>query len=166
MKSLEARFEEAIHFLCMCMKDLKNSPKPTIFHSIRVGTYLYNNNYNDDVVLAGLLHDVIEDTVITKEIIEEKFNATIAKMVMANSRDSSIDNKKHAQAELITRCILSGKNATIIKAADILDNYIYYKRIQKESGILYCFENAEILFKHLPNDFSDKVFDELKLIHK
>ena len=37
-----------------------NTRKPVLFHDIRVGTYLYENNYSRDIVLAGFLHDALE----------------------------------------------------------------------------------------------------------
>jgi (p)ppGpp synthase/HD superfamily hydrolase len=47
--------------------------KPTLFHSLRVGTYLWNNGYSEDIQIAGVLHDALEDTDMPERIIQEKF---------------------------------------------------------------------------------------------
>lgn len=66
-------FEKGIRLLSKHMGDESILHKPTLFHSIRVGTYLYEKNYPQKVVIAGLLHDIIEDTEVSPEFLEVEF---------------------------------------------------------------------------------------------
>ena len=54
--------EKAIKYLVDAIKQSGHNPKPVILHSIRVGLFLFNQNYNQDIVIAAILHDILEDT--------------------------------------------------------------------------------------------------------
>lgn len=78
----------------------KSDPeKPMIIHPINVGNILEEYGFDENVVAAGFLHDVVEDTSYTIEDIEEKFGKDIASLVMgASEPDKSLsweDRKKH-----------------------------------------------------------------------
>jgi len=60
-KSLNLKFEKAVRLLVEYMPPSDtDSRKPILFHDIRVGVYLYENGYSENIVLAGVLHDAIE----------------------------------------------------------------------------------------------------------
>ena len=59
--------------------------KPMIIHPISVGQLLESFGYDDYVVAAGYLHDVVEDTKYTIEDIEKEFGKDIATLVMGAS---------------------------------------------------------------------------------
>ena len=78
----------------------KNEPdKPMIIHPISVGQLLESFGYDDNVVAAGYLHDVVEDTKYTIEDIEKEFGIDIATLVMgASESDKTLsweERKKH-----------------------------------------------------------------------
>lgn len=52
----------------------------------------------------------------------------------------------------------------IIKAADVLDNYSYYTRINDDGGIGYVKMISQLLLKQKPDEFKDPIFEELRLI--
>jgi (p)ppGpp synthase/HD superfamily hydrolase len=54
---------------------------PYIVHPVTVAFLLQRENYDDEVVCAGLLHDVIEDCDVTKEELAEKTTSRIAELV-------------------------------------------------------------------------------------
>lgn len=58
--------EKAISFLCKYMVN-DGWKKPSLFHSIRVGTHLFEQGYEKNIVIAGFLHDIIEDGVNVSE---------------------------------------------------------------------------------------------------
>ncbi len=164
MKSMENYFEEAVRMLCEYMPGIDELSKPTLFHSIRTGLYLYEQGYERNIVLAGLLHDIIEDTEISEQKIQEEFGKTILELILANSKDKSIKDQADRIEELIKRCIATGQNALIVKAADVIDNFKYFSKIQDAKGIDYCILNAKTIFKNKPDSFQDKIFKELSLL--
>jgi guanosine-3',5'-bis(diphosphate) 3'-pyrophosphohydrolase len=127
MKSpvFEKQMEEAITFLVYAIHKSGKNPKPVILHSIRVGLHLYNLGYDKDIIITGILHDVIEDTKTTTNDIKSKFSKGIAILVEANSFDKRISDKIESYKENFKRCHKAGKNALIVKAADIFDNADY-----------------------------------------
>lgn len=59
--------------------------KPMIIHPINVGNILSEYGFDDNVISAGYLHDVVEDTSYTKEDIEKMFGSDICSLVMGDS---------------------------------------------------------------------------------
>ena len=63
----------------------KGSDTPYIVHPLAVGMILRQAGFSEEVVAAGILHDVIEDTSVTYNEIREKFNGRIAELVKSCS---------------------------------------------------------------------------------
>jgi (p)ppGpp synthase/HD superfamily hydrolase len=163
-KSLNLKFEEAVRLLTKHMAPSdENSRKPVLFHDIRVGTYLYENSYSSDIVLAGILHDAIEWSEITEDMIQEKFGKTVLKLVLASTKDDSITDKTEKTNELINRCIQNGQDALIVKAADIIDSFKWYSSQNNEEQLKnHCMKNANAILASKPDNFEDEIFNELK----
>jgi (p)ppGpp synthase/HD superfamily hydrolase len=161
-QALNVEFEKAIRILgeYMPLSD-ENTRKPVFFHDLRVGVYLYERGYSRDVVLAGVLHDAIEDSEITEELIMKEFGSNVAKLVSASTKDSSIEDSNQRIDELILRCSQNGEDALIVKAADILDSFKYYTSVNNKGEIGYCLKNTEAIFKYKLKDYQDKIFSEL-----
>jgi len=70
----------------------KSDPeKPMIIHPINVANILKEYGFDDEVVAAGFLHDVVEDTKYEISDIEEKFGSNVASLVMgATEPDKSL----------------------------------------------------------------------------
>jgi len=166
MNNLEILFEKAVRLLCQYIPEGTALTKPTLFHCLRVGTFLYEKKYSREIVLAGLLHDIIEDTEIFTELLEEEFGTAVLELISTNSKDSSISDQDERIEELIKRCVENGEAALIVKTADVIDNFRYFRRINDEKGIDYCERNAKMIFRHKPESFQDKIFDELKSLMK
>lgn len=138
MTNFDNEFEKAVRFITIAMPSAEELEKPTLFHSLRVGIFLYTHKYSRVICIAGLLHDAIEDTKITKSEIESDFGIDIANIVVANSKDDNLHGKEKYK-KLIEQCIKYGEEALIVKAADILDNHLYYTRINNSGGLDYTF---------------------------
>ena len=59
--------------------------KPMIIHPINVANILKEYGFDENVIAAGLLHDVVEDTKYTIEDIKKEFGTDIASLVMGDS---------------------------------------------------------------------------------
>jgi (p)ppGpp synthase/HD superfamily hydrolase len=165
MNHFDSEFEKAIRFITNAMPPAEELEKPTLFHSIRVGVYLYNHGYNREVCLAGLLHDSIEDTRVTQTDIENNFGKEVAELVAANSKNETLA-KDIIYKKLLEQCIEYGEDALIIKAADILDNHIYYTKINEPEGLHYTRTITKLLLEMKPKEFQNKIFNELENIVK
>ena len=77
--------------------------KPMIIHPISVGMLLEKYGYDENVVAAGFLHDVVEDTKYGIEDIKNEFGDDIANLVMcASEPDKSLsweERKEHTIKE-------------------------------------------------------------------
>ena len=88
MTDINLKFERlmnnAIEYLSTALNTTGHNDKPVLLHSIRVGFHLYELGYSEDIVLAGLLHDILEDTKTSKSDLQDKFGVKITQMVFAN----------------------------------------------------------------------------------
>ena len=95
---------------------------PFIQHPVMVGLILQRAGFSDDVVAAGILHDVLEDTVHTKEELEKNFNKNIADIVdNVSEQDKSLSwaERKQRYLEHIRIC---PPEAKAVSAADKIHN--------------------------------------------
>jgi hypothetical protein len=100
----------------------KGSTVPYIAHPFAVGMILARAGCDDEVVAAGILHDILEDTDITLEVIEEKFGNRVAQLVAAASEpDKSLaweERKRHTLDFLKT----AQRDIRMLVCADKLHN--------------------------------------------
>jgi len=122
----DKKVEEAISLLVTHINSTGHNPKPVILHSIRVGISLYKRGYSEEIVLAGFLHDLLEDTSASEGEIKNKFGERVIELVLANSYNENIENAEDRYNDTFRKCLKVGKDALIVKAADILDNLPYY----------------------------------------
>ena len=66
-------------------------------HPVEVACLLHEAGYPDEVVAAGVLHDVLEDTEVTRADLERRFGERVADLVAAVSEDPSIEDRGRAQ---------------------------------------------------------------------
>lgn len=129
MKTINLPFEKlmnrTIEYLALTLQTKGHNEKPVLLHSIRVGFQLYELGYDEEIVLAGFLHDILEDTTLLKSDLQDQFGIKITQIIYANSFNPDIDDKTEQFKEMFARCVEYGEAALIIKAADILDNSHY-----------------------------------------
>src|SRR6056297_2082822 len=63
----------------------KGGDIPYIVHPFEVAMILKENSFEDKVVAAGLLHDLLEDTTISKNELREEFGEEILELVVSAS---------------------------------------------------------------------------------
>ena len=76
-------YEKALIFLVENLTKSGNNPKPVGIHSVLVATRLYRHDYKKDVVVAALLHDIVEDTAVKIQEVKEKFEQAGHKLRLA-----------------------------------------------------------------------------------
>src|SRR4030088_1641664 len=98
-----------------------------IAHPLSVADILADLEMDRETIAAALLHDVVEDTVLTNEEVAEQFGAEIAALVDGVTKLTRIpyQSKEDAQVENLRKMFLAmGKDIRIIiiKLADRLHN--------------------------------------------
>ena len=92
-----------------------------ISHPVAVALALSNAGFQETVVIAGILHDTIEDTATTYEVIATAFGKEVADLVQSVSYDQ--DLPKEQGKELYLQHLTSApQEACAISAADLLAN--------------------------------------------
>lgn len=91
---------------------------PYVMHPIEVATMLHDCGYPDDVVAAGVLHDVLEDTPAKRRELESRFGPTVAALVDTLTEDDSIGDPGERKAALRLEVARAGGPAAAIFAAD------------------------------------------------
>ena len=106
---------------------VRQSGEPYITHPLSVAYILAEMHADGDTICAGLLHDTMEDTNITKEDIAHDFNQSIANLVdgvtkLAKMNFSSKQDQNMANTRKIITSITDDVRIIIIKLADRLHN--------------------------------------------
>jgi guanosine-3',5'-bis(diphosphate) 3'-pyrophosphohydrolase len=96
--------------------------RPYVFHLDRVAEHL--SRYGELAQTVGYLHDVIEDTAITREEIEERFGPLVAECVSLLTDESGANRteRKAKTYEKMSRVTGPTEIALVVKAADRLAN--------------------------------------------
>ena len=137
----------------------RKSGEPYIIHPLNVAIILADLKLDKETIVAGILHDVVEDTVMTEEDLRREFGDDVALLVdgvtklekipLSGSNGEQSDAKLEMQAENLRKMFLAmAKDIRVImiKLADRLHNMrtLKYKtpesqqRIAKETLEIYC----------------------------
>ena len=161
-RKLDLRIEDAIRLLCKNSITDQDKIKPVLAHAVRVGMFLYERDYSEDIVIAGLLHDALEWTRTSETDIKTTFGEKVLDIVRANTKDRTITDPDQRRTEYIGRCFDVGEEAVIVKAADVLDSYSYYHATKNENEIERCRSIAKIILDRLTPRFRDPIFKRLE----
>ena len=91
---------------------------PFVTHPLEVACLLHEAGYSDEVVAAGVLHDVLEDTDAERAELESRFGNRVADLVEAVSDDPSIEDDTERKAALRLQVARAGECAAVVFAAD------------------------------------------------
>lgn len=100
----------------------KGTRIPYIIHPLSVARILIECDASQDVVIAAVLHDVVEDTKVTLDAVRANFGDEVARLVQGmsepNRRDTWENRKQHNLDYLET----APQDVLLIEIADKLDN--------------------------------------------
>ena len=87
----------------------RQSGEPYIHHPAAVATTLAELKLDKETISAGLLHDVLEDTTLTKELLHEEFGSEILSLVDGVSKLDQIEyaDNNQRQAESFRKMMLA-----------------------------------------------------------
>ncbi len=157
LEELERRYPEdqehirrAFEFISEKHRDqLRKSGEPYIVHPVSVAKILADLNMDSTTVIAGLLHDVLEDTEATYEEIQELFGQEVADIVEGVTKIGKIKfkNLKEAQAENFRKLILATAKdirVVIVKLADRLHNMRTLGHLRRDKRIRIAEETLSV----------------------
>lgn len=151
--------QKAILFLNKSFTNVTDDTKPELLHSLHTGFRLLDYGYSVEIIIAGFLHDVIEEGDGYEEI-KNLFGENIYDLVLVNSKDKSISDWYKQATVLISKVAAHSEDALIVKAADVLDNFVYRFNSNNEFPKEKVSHLAKQIFKH--SDSTDRVFGELR----
>lgn len=134
------RIIDAYNFANDAHKDqFRESGEPYIVHPINVCINLAKFHADGATLVAGMLHDVVEDTKYTLEDVEKHFGNEVAKLVdgvtkISNIHFSSLDEARDANIRRIITSLNEDVRVIIIKLCDRLHNMrtLKYKAKNKQ----------------------------------
>lgn len=114
----------------------KGLETPYIVHPMEVATILMKNSASEEIIVAGLLHDLLEDEGVSYYDIKKKFGRKVAELVKTVSEPEELKNTqkdpkktwKRRKKNTIERITKAGFEVKILSCADKLANIrdIYY----------------------------------------
>lgn len=129
----------------------RKSGEPYICHPVAVAGLLRDLGGTGPMIAAGFLHDVVEDTEITIEEIEQRFGAEVGHLVEGVTKLSkfseTFSSKTERQAENFRRMFLAMAQdirVIVVKLADRLHNMRTLEHLQDEKRRRIALETREI----------------------
>jgi len=157
----------AISFAFSKYGDLKRKSNdiPYVVHPIRITTILHATGFNEfdheDLMIAALFHDLLEDTDIDLKEIEDKFGKKVGEIVVELTEPEGA--KGQIKDKWLEEFISKSKEAKIIKLADRIDNLMDMKDIWDEKRQRSYTNQGSIILKscgHANKQLANKL-DEL-----
>ena len=127
----------------------RRSGEPYITHPLAVAHVLAMMHMDHECIMAGLLHDVIEDTEVSREALAEEFSEEVALLVDGVSKlaKAAFETQQHAQAESLRKMLLAMSQdirVIIVKLADRLHNMRTLGHLHPEKRRRIALETLDI----------------------
>jgi len=128
---------------------VRSSGEPYLIHPINVAYILAEMRLDETSIAVGLLHDVLEDTLTTKETLQQMFGDDVAELVDGVTKISryAYVSKEEQQAETFRKMLLamvSDLRVVLVKLADRLHNMRTLQYLPEEKRVSIAKETMEI----------------------
>ena len=120
---MSKRLDDAICYAVQCHSGQKRKAGglPYIVHPLAVFENLVSMNASEDLLIAGLLHDVLEDTGAKKEEIESRFGQKVLDLVLSHTEDKT-HSWKQRKSDGVEFLRHAGRQEKMLVLADQLAN--------------------------------------------
>lgn len=127
----------------------RSSGEPYIIHPLNVASTLIKLKMDLDSIMAGLLHDVVEDSDVPPEEIARMFGQSVAQIVVGCTKISKIKfkTKEESQAENFRKMVVAmaqDLRVIIVKLADRMHNMRTLQYVSKEKQMNKAQETLDI----------------------
>jgi GTP diphosphokinase / guanosine-3',5'-bis(diphosphate) 3'-diphosphatase len=128
---------------------VRHSGEPYLIHPLAVADFLADMRLDAVAIAAGLLHDVVEDTLTTIERIRELFGPEVAHVVEGVTKISAIrfSSTEQRQAENFRKMLLAMVDdirVILVKLADRLHNMRTLNHLPEDKRLLIAQETRDI----------------------
>ncbi|HEX7677477.1 MAG TPA: HD domain-containing protein, partial [Thermoanaerobaculia bacterium] len=128
---------------------VRSSGEPYLVHPLNVAYILAEMRLDETSIAVGLLHDVLEDTLTTKETLQEIFGDDVAELVDGVTKISryAYVSREEQQAETFRKMLLamvSDLRVVLVKLADRLHNMRTLQFLPEERRLAIAKETMEI----------------------
>jgi GTP diphosphokinase / guanosine-3',5'-bis(diphosphate) 3'-diphosphatase len=155
--------------------DLRRSGEPYITHPVAVAELLAEMQLDGDAIIAGLLHDTVEDTALTFDEIESGFGGPVRRIVEGETKISKLAVRAYEdeQAENLRQMLLAmvgDVRIILVKLADRLHNMRTLgampepkqQRIARETLEIFAPLAHRLGINHVKNELEDLAFSYLE----
>lgn len=143
------RVPSAIAFCALCHGQQKRNYTGELYvtHPIEVALEVSAAGGSEDMVIAALLHDVVEDCGVTIEEIESQFGPVVAGLVAGLTDVSQPSDGNRAARKALDRAHLAEQCADCqtIKLADIINNSLSIEEHDPKFAAIYMPEMRDLL---------------------
>jgi GTP diphosphokinase / guanosine-3',5'-bis(diphosphate) 3'-diphosphatase len=128
---------------------VRSSGEPYLIHPLNVAYILSEMRLDETSIAVGLLHDVLEDTLTTKETLQQMFGDDVAELVDGVTKISryAYVSKEEQQAETFRKMLLAmvgDLRVVLVKLADRLHNMRTLQFLAEEKRVSIAKETMEI----------------------
>jgi GTP pyrophosphokinase len=144
------KLEKAYHYATKAHEGQKRSSgEDYIIHPINVSATLIKLRMDLDSIIAGLLHDVIEDCDVSAEELEKEFGTNVAQLVVGLTKISKIKfkTKEESQAENFRKMVVAMAKdirVIIVKLSDRMHNMRTLQYVSEEKQKKIAQETLDI----------------------
>ncbi|HMO56260.1 MAG TPA: HD domain-containing protein [Roseiflexaceae bacterium] len=128
MQALSARYDAALQLAAIAHRHQvrKATHIPYITHPVHVSIILLRHGFHEELAIAGLLHDVVEDCDMTIAELQAEFGEVVARLVEAVSEQKQAAGVERSwearKAEKLAHMRNGDADVAALKAADALHN--------------------------------------------
>ena len=136
------RLLQAIYFATLKYAGQTRKDKKTAYisHSLAVGVILSRITDDENTIIAGILHDIVEDSRAKEQEVMRLFGPEVTRIVMECSEKDKSKSWKDRKQEVLEEVNHLSNEAALVKSADSLHNLYELVEKIKEFGLSY-FDN-------------------------
>jgi (p)ppGpp synthase/HD superfamily hydrolase len=108
--------------------------RPYVEHPVLVATDVSRAGFDPEIVAAALLHDIVEDSDVSIDDVQERFGRRVSVLVEAMTDDVEIEPYERRKALHREQVVAAGPEAAAIFAADKLNNVRALRSAYAEDG--------------------------------
>ncbi|MDO4223153.1 MAG: HD domain-containing protein, partial [Acinetobacter sp.] len=145
----------------------RKSGEPYILHPIAVTCILAEMKLDHETLMAALMHDVIEDTPVTKEQMSDKYGKVVAELVDGVTKMSQSSDKQYNKAasfRKILQATLQDPRVIMIKLSDRYHNMTTLESLRPDKRARIAQETFDIFVPMARIVGMNDIADQLELL--